>query len=81
MHPDKTGVLTPEDELMAERPKEQVMGKVPMKDPTNWHIPSATISFEASILLVGAEKTRHFQDLNQIPSIISRVRISYGYRI
>lgn len=56
MHPDKTGVLTPEDELMAERPKEQVMGKVPMKDPTNWHIPSATISFEASILLVGAEK-------------------------
>ena len=56
MHPETTGVLTPEDELMAERPKEQVMGNVPMKDPTNWHMPNATISCEASILLVGAEK-------------------------
>ena len=33
--PDNTGVLTPDELLIADRPKEQVIGKVPMKDPTN----------------------------------------------
>lgn len=48
------GVATPEAELMAERPNEAVMGRDPMKDPMNWHMPSATISCDASIFLLGA---------------------------
>ena len=49
------GVRTPEAELMADRPKEAVMGRDPTNEPTNWHIPSAMISCEASIFRLGAK--------------------------
>ncbi len=38
------GVLTPEAELMADRPNEAVTGIDPTKEPTNWHTPNAIIS-------------------------------------
>ncbi len=38
------GVLTPDADMMADRLKGAVMEKVPMKDPTKLHIPTAMIS-------------------------------------
>ena len=54
------GVRTPDAELIAERPKEAVMGKDPMKEPMKLHIPKATISWFASIFWLGAVKNNAF---------------------
>ena len=48
------GDLTPDAAWMADLPKEAVTGIEPIKDPTNWHTPKATISWEASIVAPGS---------------------------
>jgi len=49
-------VWTPEAALMADRPNEAVIGMLPQNEPTNWHTPKATISCDASIFPLGAER-------------------------
>ena len=48
-------MLTPDEELTALRPKDAVMGREPVQEPSTWHRPRATISCEASIFLVPKE--------------------------
>ena len=47
-------VRTPLAACIADRPKDAVTGIEPINDPTNWHTPKATISWDASIVLPGA---------------------------
>ena len=48
-------VRTPDAHWMADLPNEAVTGIEPIKDPTNWQTPRATISCEASMVEPGAK--------------------------